>query len=117
MFIQHSKYLVGALILFVNKKDVSLHMCVNYYGLNQLTVKNQYLLPLISGLLNQFSHAKVYTKIDLHGAYNLVCIQKGDEWKTFFRTHYDHFEYVVMPFGLTNMFTIFQHLMKDVFHE
>jgi len=37
MFIQHSKFPVGALILFVNKKDVSLQMCINYYGLNVAT--------------------------------------------------------------------------------
>jgi hypothetical protein len=57
----------------------------------------------------------MYTKIDSCEAYNLVHIQKVDEWKTTFRTRYDHFEYVVMPFGLTNMFVIFQHLMNDAF--
>jgi hypothetical protein len=92
-------------------------MCVDYRGFNRLTIKNRYPLPLISGLLDQFSHAKVYTKIDLHGAYNLVCIQKGDEWKMTFRTCYGHFQYVVMPFGLTNALAIFQHIMNDVFHE
>jgi hypothetical protein len=60
-------------------------MRVNYHGLNLLTTKNQYPLPLISGLLDQFSHAKVYTKIDLHGAYNLVHIPKGDEWNITFQ--------------------------------
>jgi hypothetical protein len=59
----------------------------------------------------------VYTKINLHGAYNLVCFQKGDEWKMTFRTCYNHFKYVVMPFGLTNVLAIFQHLMNNVFHE
>jgi hypothetical protein len=59
----------------------------------------------------------MYTKIDLCGTYNLVHIQKGDEWKMMFRTHYDHFEYVVMCFGLTNALVIFQHMMIDVFHE
>ncbi len=44
----------------------------------------------------------MYTKIDLHGTYNLVRIHKGDEWKTTYRTCYSHFEYVAMPFGLTN---------------
>ncbi len=92
-------------------------MCVNYCRLNQLTIKNQYPLPLISGLLNQFSHAKMYTKIDLCEAYNLVHIRESDDWKMIFKTCYDHFEYVVMPFGLTNVPTIFQHLMNDVFHE
>ncbi len=59
----------------------------------------------------------MYTKIDLHGAYNLVCIQEGDEWKMVFKTHYGHFEYVVMPFGLTNALVVFQHMMNDVFCE
>ncbi len=59
----------------------------------------------------------MYTKIDICGTYNLVHIRKGDEWKTTFRTRYDHFEYVVMPFGIINMLLIFQHLMNDVFHE
>jgi hypothetical protein len=49
----------------------------------------------------------MYTKIDLHGTYNLVHIQKGNEWKTMFQTHYDNFEYIVMPFGLTNAHAIF----------
>jgi hypothetical protein len=49
-------------------------------------------LPLISGLLDQPSHAKVYTEINLHGAYNLVCIRESDEWKVTFKTHYGHFE-------------------------
>jgi hypothetical protein len=116
-FIRHSKSPIGAPILFVNKKDGSLYTCVNYRGLNSFTIKNQYLLPLISRLLDQFNHTKVYTKTDLHGTYNLVHIREGDEWKMVFRTCYDHFEYVVMAFGLTNALAVFQHMMNDVFHE
>ena len=107
----------GAPILFVKKKDGSLRMCVDYHGLNKITIKNRYPLPLIFGLLDQLGRANVYTKIDLRGAYNLVHIKEGDEWKTAFRTRYGHFEYNVMPFGLTNAPAIFQHLMNDVFRE
>ncbi len=116
-FIRHSKSPAGAPILFVKKKDGSLRMCVDYRGLNKVTVKNRYPLPLISGLLDQLGQAKIYTKIDLRGAYNLVRIKEGDEWKTAFRTRYGHFEYNVMPFGLTNAPAIFQHLMNDIFRE
>ena len=108
-FIRHSKSPAGAPILFVKKKDGSLRMCVDYRGLNKITKKNRYPLPLISGLLDQLGQAKIYTKIDLRGAYNLVRIKEGDEWKTAFRTRYGHFEYNVMPFGLTNAPAIFQH--------
>jgi hypothetical protein len=74
-------------------------------------------LPLISRLLNQFSYAKVYIKIDLRGTYNLVRIWEGDEWKKTFKYYYGHFEYVVMPFGLINAPFVFQHLINDVFRE
>ncbi len=99
---------------FVKKKDGSLRMCVDYYGLNQLTIKNRYPLPLITRFLDQVSCTKVYNKIDLCGAYNLVCIQKGDEWKMASKTRYGHFKYVVKPFGLTNALVVFQQLMSDV---
>ncbi len=59
----------------------------------------------------------MYTKIDLCRAYNLVCMQEVDEWKTTFKIHNDHFEYVVMPFGLINALVVFQHMMNDVLRE
>ncbi len=59
----------------------------------------------------------MYTKIDLHETYTLVCIEKGDKWKTTFKMHYGHFEYVVMHVGLSNAPAIFQHLMDDFFRE
>jgi hypothetical protein len=92
-------------------------MCVDYRGLNKITMKNCYPLPLIYGLLHQLGQARIYTKINLQRAYNLVHIKKKDEWKTAFRTKYGHFEYNIMPFGLINAPAIFQHLMNDIFCE
>jgi hypothetical protein len=86
-FIQHSKSPAGAPILFVKKKDGSLRLCVDYRGLNKITKKNRYPLPLISGLLDRLRTGKIFTKLDLRGAYNLLRIRPGDEWKTAFRTH------------------------------
>jgi len=77
-FIQHSKSLAGVPILFVKKKDGSLRMCVDYRGLNKVIVKNRYPLPLSANLLSQLNQAKIYTKIDLRTAYNLLYI-KGDK--------------------------------------
>ncbi len=116
-FVQHSKSPVGTPILFVKKKDGSLRLCVDYRGLNKATKKNRYPLPLISGLLDWLRTRKIFTKLDLRGAYNLFNIRPGDEWKTTFRTRYSHFEYTIMPFGLTNTPAVFQHLMNDIFRE
>jgi hypothetical protein len=82
-----------------------------------ITKKNRYPLPLISGLLDRLRTGKIFTKLDLRGAYNLLQIRPGDEWKTAFYTRYDHFEYMVMPFSLTNALVVFQHLTNDIFRE
>jgi hypothetical protein len=116
-FIRHSKSPAGAPIFFVKKKDGSLRLVVDYRGLNKVTIRNRYALPLISSLLERIGGAKHFTKIDLRGAYNLVRIRPGDEWKTAFRTRYGHFEYTVMPFGLTNAPAVFQHMANDVFRD
>ena len=85
--------------------------------MNHVTVKNGYALPLISDLLRTLSKAKNFTALDLRGAYNLVRVKKGDEWKTAFRTRYGHFEYLVMPFGLTNAPAVFQRMMNEIFRD
>jgi len=81
-FIQPTSSPHGALVLFIKKKDGSLHLCINFHGLNCISKKNHYTLPLISDLLDSLCKAQVYSKIDLCHAYHLVCIADGDEWKT-----------------------------------
>ena len=63
----------------MKKKDGSLRLVVDYRGLNKVTIRNRYALPLISSLLERIGGAKYFTKIDLRGAYNLVRIPPGDE--------------------------------------
>ena len=75
--------------------------CVNFHDLNKIMKKDCYPLPCISDLLNSPCKARIYSKIDLCHAY-LVCICKGDKWKTTFCTCYSSFGWHVMPFGLTN---------------
>ena len=92
-FIRESSLPAGAPILFVKKKDGSLKLCVGYKGLNRLTIKNRYPLPLINKALDCLVGTQVYTKLDIRSAYNLIWIKKGDKWKTAFQTRYGHFEY------------------------
>ncbi len=107
----------GAGFFFVKKKDGSLRPCIDYRGLNDITVKNRYPLPLMSSAFEILQGAKVFTKLDLRNAYHLVRIKEGDEWKTAFNTPIGHFEYRVLPFGLVNAPAVFQALVNDVLRD
>ncbi|KAH0608011.1 uncharacterized protein H6S33_002063 [Morchella sextelata] len=115
--IRPSKSPAGAPILFVKKKDGSLRLCVDYRGLNRVSIKNRYPLPLMDELRDRVAGAVIFSKIDLKEGYNLIRIKDGDEWKTAFRTRYGHFEYLVMPFGLANAPATFQNMMNDALRE
>ena len=113
-FIRESTSPAGSPILFVPKKDGTLRLCVDYRGLNDISIKNRYPLPLINEIMDRVNGAKVFSKIDLKDAYYRIRIREGDEWKTAFRTRYGHFEYLVMPFGLTNAPATFQAYINRV---
>ena len=83
-FIRASKIPFGSPVLFVKKADGSLHLCVDYRKLNDITIKNRYPLPLISELFDRFKHAKIYSRFNLYDAYNQLPIAREDEWKMAF---------------------------------
>ena len=116
-FLKHSQSPCGSPIVFARKKDGTLRLCVDYRGLNKLTIKNRYPLPLIGELLERISTAKRFTKLDVRDGYNRLRMAEGEEWKTAFRCRYGLFEYTVMPFGLCNAPGTFQHYMNDTFRE
>ena len=78
-FIRPSKSPAGAPILFDKKSDGSLRLCVDYRGLNNLTIKNRYPLPLIGESLDRLGRAKRFTQLDLTSAYHRMRIKEGDE--------------------------------------
>src|SRR5260370_26361974 len=113
-FIHPSKSPWGSPVLFIKKKDRSLHLCVDFRTLNRVTEKDHYPLPLIPDLLNAPAPARIYSKINLKHAYHLVHIVEGDKSKTAFRMWYGSYKWQVMPFGLTNAPVVFQWFINEV---
>ena len=100
--IRPSQSPVAAPVMFVERLDGKLLMVVDYRGLNAVTVKNRFPLPLIPEMLDRLNHAKVFTKLDMRNAYHQVRVRAGDEWKTAFRCREGHFEYTVCLQGPIN---------------
>ena len=103
--------------LFICRKDSLLCLAVDYQGLKSITKKDQYPVPLIPDLLDCLHSANIYSKTNLCGAYTLVCIANGDEWKTTLHTRYGSYEFQVMRYRLTNTPAMFQHFMNKVFKD
>lgn len=116
-FIRQSRARCAAPLLLAAKPGGGVRICQDYRGLNNVTIKNRYPLPLIRETLDALAGAKVYTKLDVIAAFNKLRIAEGHEWKTAFTTRFGLFETLVMPFGLCNAPASFQNYINDVLFD
>lgn len=102
----------------MGKKDGLLHLCIDYSGLINITIKNA--LPLLSSAFEPLHGVNIFTKLDLWNAYHIIRIWKGDKWETTLNTPLGHFEYLVIPFGfLITLIAlkVFQVLVNDILQD
>uniref|UniRef100_A0A8H7TPE3 Reverse transcriptase domain-containing protein n=1 Tax=Bionectria ochroleuca TaxID=29856 RepID=A0A8H7TPE3_BIOOC len=86
----------GYPVMFVLKKNGKLRLVVDYRQLNKITRKDRTPLPLITELRDRLWGKRWFTALDLKGAYNLIRIKEGDEWKTAFRMKFGLYEYLYL---------------------
>src|SRR5258706_4735439 len=108
--------MIRAPVFFVKKKEGSLHLVQDYRKLNEITIKNSYLLPLVSNMLTRLHDTEWFTTLDLCWGFNNVQLKEGDEWKAAFSMNQGLFELLVMFFGLCNSPTTFQTMMNNILH-
>ena len=116
-FIQLLKLFSGALILFTKKKDGSLCLCIDYWGLNTIIFKNRHFLPLIQSFLDLILGFWFFTKLYIIITYNSMWIQKSNKWKTAFYCRYGYFKYKVILFELENTPAAFQAYINLVLQK
>ena len=76
-FIRESTLLAAVLLLLATKPSGGIRICYNYRGLNTVTIKNRYLLPLVREILNALYSAKYITKLNVITTFNWIRIAEG----------------------------------------
>ena len=87
---------------------------MDYRKLNEVTRKDTFPLPWIDDLLDQLTHSKFFSSLDLAAGYWQIQVAPDSRSKTAFVTHRGLYEFQVMPFGLTNAPAVFQRLVQEV---
>jgi hypothetical protein len=77
--IEPSVSLYGAPVLFVQKKDGSLRMCIDYLALNKITVRDRYPLLRTDDLLDKLHGCKKISSLDLQSGYHQIRLRDEDK--------------------------------------
>ncbi len=103
-----------SLILFIEKKDESLHFCVDYRKLNALIKWNHYSLSLIDETFTHIQESKYLTWLNIIVTFNKLCMHSDNKDLTIFIIFFNSYKYHVMFFKLINESMLLKICLKQV---
>jgi hypothetical protein len=110
--IMKSRSPYAAPIVLVRKKDGSFRLCIDYRGINKITIKNKFSISFIDEMLDEIQRARYFSKLDLRFGYYQIRVRLEDVAKIVVQTHERHYEFKVIILGLTNAPATFQVTMN-----
>ena len=110
--IEPSKSPYSSPVVLVRKKDGSCRFCIDFRGLNKITVFDAEPIPNVEDLFVRLAHSWFFTKIDLAKGYWQILVLPEDRPKTAFATHQGLFQFIRMPFGLVSAPAVFARMMR-----
>jgi hypothetical protein len=104
-------------LVVVRNKNGDIRLCVDFMNLNQLSLKDNYTLPIMENLLQRVIGVGMISMLDGFSNYNQVLVKREDQLKTTFTTPWGTFMCLRIPFGLMNVGSTFQRAMEFSFRN
>ncbi|XP_075141564.1 uncharacterized protein LOC142217269 [Leptodactylus fuscus] len=101
-------------VVLVPKKDRTTRFCVDYRGLNEITVDDAYPMPRIDDLLDRLGKAQYLSIMDLSRGYWQIPLSPQAQERSAFITPFGLYESTVLPFGMKNAPATFQRMVNSL---
>jgi hypothetical protein len=116
-FIRPSKSSAALPILLAQKPGGGVRICMDYRGINDVTMMSRYPIPLIMETLDSICKPQIFTKLDVITTFNRVRLTEGHEWLMAFITRFGLYESLVTSFGLQGAPATFQNYINDILYD